>query len=130
VITECEVTNPLYATHRSAQKFAMTVIGDAYSRNCNLNYNLTATAIRIDWETATTLAVNYSVYMTMICLMQIGLLLRQLHHSQSTSVSGKVSILMLAGMALQDSFSTVFHVMLSVFVQNLFSAFVRCVSLP
>ena len=59
--------------------------------------------------------------------LQIGLLLRQLHHSQSGSVTPKVSILMLAMMAMFDALSTVFHVSLSILIQDLFSAFLTIV---
>ena len=59
--------------------------------------------------------------------LQIGLLLRQLHHSQSGSVTPKVSIVMLAMMAMFDALSTVFHVSLSILIQDLFSAFLTIV---
>jgi len=54
-----------------APAYAMEIIGDLYSRNCDLNYGVKASAIRVDWETATERAINYSIYMTVVCLVQV-----------------------------------------------------------
>ena len=56
------------------ETWAMKLQGEVYSRNCDLVYNVTATAIRVDWETATDRAVNYSVGMTFVCLAQVRFL--------------------------------------------------------
>ena len=67
--------------------------GSVHSRACSLNFNLTATAVRIDFDTLTDRAVNYSIVMTFVCLTQIVLLLKQLHHSQTSSAASRVSML-------------------------------------
>ena len=105
----------------------MELHGDVYSTECGLAYNVTTTAIRIDWETAAGKAVNYSVWQTLSCLVQIVLLLRQLHHTQSASAASRVSVLCIGMQAIVDSLSTIFHISLSVFIQSLFTAFLSIV---
>ena len=105
----------------------MELQGDVFSSECGLAYNVTTTAIRIDWETAAGKAVNYSVWQTLSCLVQIVLLLRQLHHTQSASAASRVSVLGIGAQAIIDSLSTIFHISLSVFIQSLFTAFLSIV---
>ncbi|GMH77803.1 hypothetical protein TrST_g13875 [Triparma strigata] len=109
------------------EPYIMQLEGDIISHSCSLSYNVSTTAIRIDWESATDKAVNYSVWQTLACLVQIVLLLRQLHHTQSASAASRVSILCIGAQGIIDSLSTIFHISLCVFIQSLFTAFLSIV---
>ena len=80
----------------------MDLTGTIISRSCSLRFNMTSTAVRIDWEAATGAAVTYSVWQTLSCLAQIVLLLRQLHHTQTQTQSGaaRVSVMTVGTQAI------------------------------
>ena len=78
----------------------MDLTGTIISRSCSLRFNMTSTAVRIDWEAATGAAVTYSVWQTLSCLAQIVLLLRQLHHTQTQSGAARVSVMAVGTQAI------------------------------
>ncbi|CAM9755263.1 unnamed protein product [Phaeothamnion confervicola] len=55
--------------------------GEFVGVTCPLAMNVTVESNRIDWDVVFPKAVNYSVLLTVVCLMQIALLFKQLHYS-------------------------------------------------
>ena len=82
-----------------------------------------ATANRVDWELAKRAALGYSLLMTTMCVIQIGLLFRQLHFSRTQAVAARVSLLCVAAQSLIDAVLCVANLLLCAVVQNLFAAF-------
>ncbi|GAX23249.1 hypothetical protein FisN_21Hh067 [Fistulifera solaris] len=105
------------------QAVVMTLVGTIHSRNCNFNATLNATALRTDWEAATSKAINYSFVMMLICLTQMLVLLRQVLHSQGVSAATRVSILCVGWQTLLDALLCIMHIYMSLSIQPLFSAF-------
>ncbi|GAX26600.1 hypothetical protein FisN_21Lh067 [Fistulifera solaris] len=105
------------------QAVVMTLVGTIHSTNCNFTAALNATALRTDWETATSKAINYSFVMMLICLTQMLVLLRQVLHSQGVSAATRVSILCVGWQTLLDALLCIMHIYMSLSIQPLFSAF-------
>jgi hypothetical protein len=105
------------------QAVVMKLVGTIHSRNCNFNATLNATALRTDWEAATSKAINYSFVMMLICLTQMLVLLRQVLHSQGVSAATRVSILCVGWQTLLDALLCIMHIYMSLSIQPLFSAF-------
>jgi len=101
----------------------MSFEGNLHSPYCQFNVNVTATAIRIDWESTTGKAINYSFYMMLTCLAQIVVLLRQLLHTQAQSAASRVSLLCIGWQTLLDAMLCIGHVLLCLMMQPLFTAF-------
>lgn len=97
--------------------------GDIKSPTCQIAYNVTATALRIDWDATTSKAINYSFYMMITCLTQIVVLLRQLLHTQAQSAASRVSLLSIGWQTVLDAMLCVGHIFLFLFIQPLFTAF-------
>jgi hypothetical protein len=57
--------------------------GVLYSPNCLVAMNVTSEALRLDWGRAYRKAVNYSIVVTLVCVLQIALLFRQLYFSRT-----------------------------------------------
>ena len=111
----------------SSESLVMGLTGELTSSACSVSYNVTTHAVRINWEEATNKAVNYSIWMTVACIWQILVLLRQLHHTQNNAAASRVSILSIGLQAIIDSLSTIFHISLCIFIQTLFTAFLSIV---
>ncbi len=105
------------------QAVVMTLVGTIHSPNCNFTAALNATALRTDWEAATSKAINYSFVMMLICLTQMLVLLRQVLHSQGVSAATRVSILCVGWQTLLDALMCIMHIYMSLSIQPLFSAF-------
>lgn len=105
------------------QGVVMILSGTIYSPDCNFAAALNATALRTDWEAATSKAINYSFVMMLICLTQMLVLLRQVLHSQSASAAARVSLLSVGWQTLLDALMCIMHIYMSLSIQPLFSAF-------
>jgi hypothetical protein len=101
--------------------------GDVTSHNCGLSYNVTVEGFRINWSDASDAAVFYSVVMTAICLTQIVLLLKQLHHSQHNSNVARVSMATVGAQAVVDAVITLWHLLMSVVSGDMFSIFISII---
>lgn len=64
-----------------------------YSPNCLVALNVTSEAMRLDWGKAYRKAVNYSIVVTLVCVLQIALLFRQLYYSRTQAAASRVSLL-------------------------------------
>mmetsp|Transcript_33515 Transcript_33515/g.107025 ORF Transcript_33515/g.107025 Transcript_33515/m.107025 type:complete len:920 (+) Transcript_33515:70-2829(+) len=84
---------------------------------------VSATANRVDWDLAKRAALGYSLLMTSTCVVQIGLLFRQLHFSRTQAVAARVSLLCVAAQSLIDAVLCVANLLLCAVVQILFAAF-------
>jgi hypothetical protein len=67
--------------------------GVLYSPNCLVAMNITSEAMRLDWGKAYRKAVNYSIVVTLVCVLQIALLFRQLYYSRTQAAASRVSLL-------------------------------------
>ena len=105
------------------QAVVMLLTGTIHSSDCNFTATLNATALRTDWEAATSKAINYSFVMMLICLTQMLVLLRQVLHSQGASAATRVSILSVGWQTLLDALMCIMHIYMSLSIQPLFSAF-------
>jgi hypothetical protein len=52
------------------------MVGEIRSDNCHFAASINVTALRTDWDATTSMAIHYSFYMMLVCLIQIVLLLR------------------------------------------------------
>jgi transmembrane E3 ubiquitin-protein ligase len=105
------------------QALVVTMVGTIHSPNCGFTAFLNATALRTDWETTTSRAINYSFVMMLVCLVQIIILLRQLLHSQGQSGATRVSLLCIGWQTLIDALLCLAHIYMSLSISQLFSAF-------
>jgi len=104
-------------------KWAGFLNGTIYSPNCDVALKIGSQAMRVDWESAYKKAVNYSVMMTLVCLLQLGLLFKQLHFSQNQAAAAKVSMLCIGQQAILDALLCLLHLLLCATWQPLFAAF-------
>jgi len=85
--------------------------------------NLTSKAFRIKWEVVYPKAAKYSLLATVICLVQLFCLFRQLHYTETPAAAARVSILCIGQQAVLDAVVCVVHLMLCAFLPQLFTAF-------
>lgn len=79
------ITFVLYSSNPicGGKTFYLGMEGTLTSPNCLTNLNFTSESIRLDWGRAYRKAVNYSIVVTLVCVLQIGLLFRQLYYSRT-----------------------------------------------
>lgn len=97
--------------------------GVLYSPNCLVAMNITSEAMRLDWGKAYRKAVNYSIVVTMVCVLQIALLFRQLYYSRTQAAASRVSLLTIGQQAILDALLCIAHLLLCAMLQPLFAAF-------
>ncbi|CAL0328994.1 unnamed protein product [Lupinus luteus] len=68
-------------------------------------------------------AVNYTLMVTFVSLLQVLLLIRQMEHSNTQSGAAKVSILMVGQQAIIDAYLCLLHLTAGIVVESLFNAF-------
>ena len=105
------------------QQLVVSLSGTIVSPNCNFDARISANALRINWTSITTKAINYSFAMMLICLAQIVLLLRQLLHSQSNFLASRVSMLTIGWQCILDAIWCMIHILFCLVMQPLFTAF-------
>jgi hypothetical protein len=93
------------------------------SPNCRLAMNVSSEAIRLDWGRAYKKAVNYSIVVTLVCVLQIALLFRQLYFSRTQAAASRVSLLTIGQQAILDALLCIAHLLLCAMLQPLFAAF-------
>lgn len=97
--------------------------GSLVSAECNLAVSISSKAIRLDWTEAYRKAVNYSIVATLVCVLQIALLFRQLYFSRTQAAASRVSLLSVGGQAILDALLCIAHLLLCAMLQPLFAAF-------
>jgi len=102
---------------------ASSLLLTATSVPCGLQFNMTLTALRVDWKKASAKATNYSVTMTLASVLQIAALLKQLQHTNTQAAAARMSLLCIAMQALMDALLCILHLLLCVVIQSLFAAF-------
>lgn len=93
------------------------------SPNCHVAMNISSEAIRLDWGKAYRKAVNYSIVVTLVCVLQIALLFRQLYYSRTQAAASRVSLLTIGQQAILDALLCIAHLLLCAMLQPLFAAF-------
>lgn len=90
--------------------------GTMGSPNCNYSANVTVAALVIDQDRLQKAALSYSLVATVSVIVQVGLTLAHLYGALTQShVADGTSMMSIGIMALQDSFLTLMHVVMSVF---------------
>ena len=97
--------------------------GTLVSVECNVAMSVSSKAIRLDWTRAYRKAVNYSIVATLVCVLQIALLFRQLYFSRTQAAASRVSLLSVGGQAILDALLCIAHLLLCAMLQPLFAAF-------
>lgn len=97
--------------------------GKIFSENCEVELALSSHAFRIDWERAYPKAARYSLLATLVCLVQIVCLFRQLHYTETPASAARVSLLCIGWQAVLDAIVCVVHLLLCAFLPQLFTAF-------
>jgi len=110
-------------TPQQQQQLVVSLSGTIVSPNCNFDARISTNALRINWTSITTKAINYSFTMMLICLAQIVLLLRQLLHSQSNFLASRVSMLTIGWQCILDAIWCMIHILFCLVMQPLFTAF-------
>lgn len=105
------------------QALVVNMVGGIHSVDCQFSAHVNVTALRTDWEATTSMAIHYSFYMMLVCLVQIVLLLRQLLHSQTQSAAIRVSMICIGWQTVLDALVCLFHIYLCLAIQPLFTAF-------
>jgi hypothetical protein len=109
---------------RSEQGSVLTGLhGVVWSNNCNVAMNVTTGKIHMDWGKAYMKAVNYAIMMTIVAMAQVGLLLKQLHHSSTQAAAAKLSVIAVGQQAAIDSYTCLLHLTGGIVLQPLFTAF-------
>ncbi len=93
------------------------------SPECNIALNVSSEAIRLDWSQAYRKAVNYSIVVTLVCVLQIALLFWQLYYSRTQAAASRVSLLSIGQQAILDALLCIAHLLLCAMLQPLFAAF-------
>ena len=119
---------PLRSTDETGERamrsaFVTEVTGQVSSEPCDVALNVTAKALRVDWKRTTAKATNYSVVVTIMCVLQIAALLKQLQHSSTQAAAARVSLICVSMQALMDALLCILHLLLCVVIQSLFAAF-------
>ncbi|CAM9387722.1 unnamed protein product [Chrysoparadoxa australica] len=104
-------------------RWVEVMAGEISGINCNFSAHVSTRAIRLNLEEAYPKAVNYSVIMTLISVLQIGFLFKQLQHSQTQAAAAKVSLLTVGNHAIIDALLCVAHLLMCAMLQPLFVAF-------
>ncbi len=105
------------------QQLAVSISGSIVSPNCDFAAHISTHALRVNWASITTKAINYSFTMMLLCLAQIVLLLRQLLHSQSNFLASRVSMLTIGWQCVLDAIWCMVHILFCLIMQPLFTAF-------
>ena len=108
---------------RKDEAAVMSLVGSIVSTECHFYSTVNVTAIRPDWDRVATKAINYSFYMMLICLAQIGVLLRQLLHTQAQAAAVRVSVIGIGWQAVIDALVCIMHVYFSLVMPPIFTAF-------
>lgn len=104
--------------------FAEGLQGTLRSPECGLSLALEShEAVRLDWGKAYRKAVNYSIVVTLVCVLQIALLFRQLYFSRTQAAASRVSLLCIGQQAILDALLCIAHLLLCATLQPLFAAF-------
>jgi hypothetical protein len=85
--------------------------------------SISSHAFRIDWERAYPKAAKYSLLATLVCLVQIVCLFRQLNFTETPAAAARVSLLCIGWQAVLDAIVCVVHLLLCAFLPQLFTAF-------
>lgn len=105
------------------QQLVGSVSGTIVSPNCDFAAHVSTIAVRVNWASITSKAINYSFTMMLLCLAQIVLLLRQLLHSQSNFLASRVSMLTIGWQCILDAIWCMVHILFCLVMQPLFTAF-------
>lgn len=97
--------------------------GTLTSPECDVALSVSSQAIRLDWTQAYRKAVNYSIIVTLVCVLQIALLFRQLYFSRTQAAASRVSLLCIGQQAILDALLCIAHLLLCAVLQPLFAAF-------
>lgn len=104
--------------------FAEGLQGTLSSPECRMVLALEShEAVRLDWGKAYRKAVNYSIVVTLVCVMQIALLFRQLYYSRTQAAASRVSLMCIGQQAILDALLCIAHLLLCATLQPLFAAF-------
>lgn len=103
--------------------YVQSMEGEMAGVNCDFYASMSVTAERVDWNTAYPKAINYSVALTITCLIEIGLLFKQLFYSQTQAAAARVSLLCIGQQAILDALLCITHLLLCAIMQPLFVAF-------
>ena len=105
------------------QHWVNSLDGRIVSENCDVELALATTAFRIDWDLLLPEATKYSVVITAICLLQIVLLFRQLHYTDTPALAARISLICIGHQAVLDALICIIHLLLCAFLPKLFAAF-------
>ncbi|KAL9267091.1 Transmembrane E3 ubiquitin-protein ligase FLY2-like protein [Drosera capensis] len=90
-------------------------------KDCFSPLSLNATSVNI--EVYKNKAVNYTLMVTFVSVLQVILLIRQMEHSNTQSGAAKVSIVMIGQQAIMDAYFCLLHLTAGILVESLFNAF-------
>lgn len=105
------------------QNWVTSLDGRIVSENCNVELRLTTKAFHIDWERVYPEATKYSVVVTVVCLLQIIFLFRQLHYTSTPALAARISLICIGHQSVLDAIICVIHLLLCAFLPQLFAAF-------
>lgn len=104
----------------NSDTFAKGIEGVLVSQPCGLNMTIAATRYHIDTETLSRKAAVYSLFATLVCAIQIGVLMLQMRYAQAQAIAARMSIVSICSNSLLDSIISVGHLMLSASVPGTF----------
>ncbi|KAL9261409.1 Transmembrane E3 ubiquitin-protein ligase FLY2-like protein [Drosera capensis] len=90
-------------------------------KDCFSPLSLNATSVNI--EVYKNKAVNYTLMVTFVSVLQVILLIRQMEHSNTQSGAAKVSIVMIGQQAIMDAYFCLLQLTAGILVESLFNAF-------
>lgn len=104
----------------TGETFAKGIEGFALSHSCGLNMTMAATSYQIDTEVLSRKAAVYSLIATVMCAIQIAVLVMQMRYSQAQAIASRMSIMAICSNAVLDALISVGHLMLSASVPGMF----------
>ena len=103
-----------------SQEFTKEVFGTAESNACGINYNVTANSFHLQIDALERKTSGYAVIATLVCALQISLLVMQIGYASSQAIAIKMSIVGLCSQSILDALICVSHLLLSASVPGLF----------
>lgn len=100
--------------------FVKGIEGFALSHSCGLNITVAATSYHIETEVLSRKAAIYSLITTVMCAIQIAILIMQMRYSQAQAIASRMSIVAICSNAVLDALISVGHLMLSASVPGIF----------
>jgi len=95
--------------------------GELVSSNCGVNLHINTTSIQL--QAYYDKAINYTLMVTCLSVVQVMLLVKQMDYSNTQAAAAKISLMMIGHQAILDAYLCLLHLTVGIVMEQLFNAF-------